>query len=320
MKRVLVLGGSGFIGSSITQFFARDSKYQVTSTYFSSEPPKITQVAWIKINLLDSVQTLNLFKKKFDVVINSAAVTSGANIISKNPEVHVLDNIRINSNIIEGISKGSHPNLFIFLSCTVMYPSSQVGIKESESIMIENIFPKYFASATTKMFVENLCRFYSSLTKTKFVIVRHTNIYGPGDKFNLEFGHVLSSLIIKMHNASGKVKLWGDGTEKRDFLYIDDFLKFIKLLINYKKLSSYTVFNVGSGKSIPIRELAKQIRNLVNKKIAIGYSKDSRQLKVNICVNIKKVEKELGWKPSTNLADGLVHTYSWYKSNLVNHS
>jgi nucleoside-diphosphate-sugar epimerase len=101
MSKILILGGSGFIGSAIVEFFSKNTKLSVTATYCTKNPKSFADVNWKKVDLLDYKQTKKLLQEKFDVIVNAAVVTSGANMISNNPQIHVTNNLRINTNLLE---------------------------------------------------------------------------------------------------------------------------------------------------------------------------------------------------------------------------
>ena len=119
--------------------------------------------------------------------------------------------------------------LLIFLSCSVVYSSANKKIKEID--FDERKIPQsYFGGGWTKVFLEKQCEFYSNLGKTKFVVIRHSNMYGPNDKFDKR-SHMMAANIKKVYFAKNNsvIKIWGDGKQKRDLLYIDDLVNFIKI-------------------------------------------------------------------------------------------
>jgi nucleoside-diphosphate-sugar epimerase len=312
-RKLLVLGGSGFIGQSICRYFSQFPEFEIIATNFNKPIIEIDNVAWEKVDLHDLNQTQNLFSTYYDYVINAAAVTSGSNMTYLNPNIHVLNNIRMNVNIFEAMNSGILPTKYIFLSCTVMYPSSDSDHNELEIINQSEINSRYFGIGNTKLFIEQLCKFYSMRSQTSFVALRHSNIYGPYDKFDNVYGHVLSSLLLKANTAQKTLEIWGDGTEVRDFLYITDFLEAIDVILR-GNLNKFDIYNLGSGKSYTINQLAENIIKIVNPLLTIKHSNDERQIKVNIKLDSSKFKKEFGWQPKIELDTGLKLTQDWLKS------
>ena len=202
---------------------------------------------------------------------------------------------------------------FIFTSCTVMYPDSK--IKCTENMVDENkIFPPYFGAAITKLYIEKLCLFFSKICNTKFSIIRHSNIYGPHDKFDIKNGHFIGSSFKKILSKKIKsIPIFGKGTEKRDFLYVDDLILFVEKILQKQK-KNYDIFNCSYGKSYPILNVLKKIIHLSDSKKKI-FNKKGKNLGVNILVSNSKAKKELNWSPKYSLDEGLKKTLKWYKEN-----
>ena len=159
---------------------------------------------------------------------------------------------------------------FIFPSCTVMYPSSKKATKEKD--FNGNIIDKYKGAGETKVYLEKIAKFYSMLSDTKYTIIRHSNIYGPHDKYDLDKSHVFGATITKVMRSKGILEVWGTGKEIRDFLYADDLVDFIKKSIQKQK-TQYEIFNCGSGQAVTVRELCEKIIKISKKDIKIKFNK-----------------------------------------------
>lgn len=314
-KRILILGASGFIGKNIYNFFKKNN-YEVFGTYLKNPIKSLNKERLFKCDLRNYSRLEYLTKKikNIDILINAAAVTSGAKDIINSPHIHVNDNAIINSNITKFSFAQKIPHV-IMMSCSVMYPSSKKKLKETDYQDFLNIYSKYFGGAWMKIFMEKNCEFYSNFNQSKFTIVRHSNTYGPYDKYDLEKSHVFGATITKIMNAKSSVKVWGDGSEIRDFLYVNDLSRFIELAIKKQK-SKYKIYNVGRGKGINISNLVKKVIKFSNKKIKIIYDVNKPTLKTNIVLNCHKAKKELGWSPKTTLDQGIVKSINWYIKNI----
>jgi len=313
-KKILILGASGFIGQNLYLYFKKKN-YKVFGTYLNKPVKNSNKQNLFKCNLVNyyEINSISDKIKNIDVIINAAAITSGAKDIINSPHIHVNDNAIINSNITK-LSFEKKIKHVIMMSCSVMYPSSLKKLKETDYQDFQKIYPKYFGGAWMKIFMEKNSEFYSSLKKSKFTIIRHSNTYGPYDKYDLEKSHVFGATIAKTMNAKKTIKVWGEGTEIRDFLYIDDLCRFIEMAIK-KQNNNFEIYNVGSGKGISIKNLVKKVIEKSKKKLEIVYETHQPTLKTNIVLDCSKALKDFNWAAKTTLDDGIVKSINWYIKN-----
>ena len=255
--------------------------------------------------------------RDIDIIIQAAATTSGSKDIVEKPMLHVTDNLIMNSLIFRKAYE-KKVNHVIFFSCTVMYQNSKTGLKEDDLDLNKKMYDKYFGIGWTKVSLEKQCEFYASLGKTKFTVLRHSNIFGPYDKFDLEKSHVFGATVTKVMSCSDgeKITVWGEGTEGRDLLYIDDLINAIDLILN-NQLSRFSVYNVGYGKSIQIKDLVSKIVKFSGKKITIEYDTSKPSIKTNLFLDCKKIFDEIGWKRSTNFDDAVKRQLNGGKKILI---
>ncbi len=315
MKKILILGASGFLGKNLSLFFQKNKKIKCYGTYFRNYPKILkNKIVLKKVDLKNEMEVNKLFKSiKPDTIIQAAATTSGAKDIVSKPYIHVNDNAIINS-IITKASFDHKIKHFIFFSCTVMYKASNKFLKETDFNANDEMYPNYFGAGWMKVFVEKLCEFYSRISNTKFTIIRHSNIYGPYDKYDLEKSHVFGATITKVMNSKKNIMIWGEGSETRDLLHIDDLIDFVNTAIKKQK-KQFDVFNVGSSKNISIKNLAKKIIKHSGKKINLEFDLSKKSLKNSVKINISKSKKEIGWTPKINIDSGIKKTLNWYKDN-----
>ena len=263
MKSILVCGATGFIGRNVTLGLSKNTKYKIHAVRFNRPAYKVPKnVKWHKADLKNPDQVEKLLKGK-DIVIQCAATTSGSKDITSIPHIHVTDNAIINSYILRSVYNNKVKHL-IFPSCTVMYPSSKKATKESD--FNGEIIDKYKGVGETKVYIEKISKFYSMQCDTKYTIIRHSNIYGPYDKYDLDRSHVFGATMTKVLTAKKRIEVWGTGNEIRDFLYADDLVNFIKIAINKQK-TQYEIFNCGSGIPIKVKDLVKKIIKISNNSI-----------------------------------------------------
>jgi GDP-L-fucose synthase len=310
MKKITICGATGFIGSNLVRKFSK--KYKIYAVYNKKKPFSFKNVKWIKADLRKYRDCLRVTALS-DILIQAAATTSGSKDIINKPFLHVTDNAIINSYLLKASLKNKVKN-FIFTSCTVMYHDSKRSLDEAD-VNEKKIFTNYYGVGHTKLYIEKMCKFYSKISKTKFSIVRHSNIYGPYDKFSLTKGHFIGSSIKKVFLKSRKIKIFGLGKEKRDYLYVDDFANFVYLLITKQK-SNFEIFNCTYGKSFKIIEILNKIIKISNQNKKIKKIK-GKNLNVNILVNSKKAFRLLGWYPKFTIYEGLKKTIEWYKNEIL---
>lgn len=312
-KKILVCGASGFIGRNLFETLSAKPGLEVYGTYLQNmashqlKPHNHLQKADLTDKALAKMVTKNM-----DVVINTAAITDGSGSIAYSPAKYIADNIRINTNLIESSYENKVPH-FIFLSCSIVYPAKNcVPVKET-GVDISKIHPKYFMGARIKIFAEDMCRFFAELGDTRFTIVRHSNIYGPHDKFDTTRGHVFAATMAKVM-ATDKVVVWGNGSEKRDLLHVSDLVKAFESVID-REPNIYDVFNIGSGQSVTVGELVSKINSISSMNLPIQYDTSRPTIDTNIILDITKAKDVLGWHPQVDLDSGIWQTIDWYLKN-----
>lgn len=312
MKKILICGATGFIGKNITLGLSKNKNYEIHAVRFKRPAYKTSDnVKWHKADLRKPASIDKLIKN-MDIVVQAAATTSGSKDIVSKPYIHVTDNAVINSFIFR--SAYTHEiKHFIFPSCTVMYPSSKKATKEND--FTGRIIDKYKGAGETKVYLEKIAKFYSMLSKTKFTIIRHSNIYGPHDKYDLDKSHVFGATITKVMKATDDLEVWGDGSEIRDFLHADDLVNFIKKAISKQK-TQYEIYNCGSGKAITIKQLCNLIVKISKKPLKIKFNKNKPTIKFDMFLNCNKAKKELGWEPKIEIESGIKKTISWWIKNI----
>lgn len=310
-KQILILGGTGFIGHNLVERFSKNPEYKVYATHFKREAPAYDGVTWVRCDLRDPAQCDRLLAGK-DIVVQAAATTSGAKDIVQRPYLHVTDNAVMNSYLLQS-AFDQQVKHFLFFSCTVMYPSSEVAQKESD-FTADSIHDRYFGVGWTKVYVEKMCEFYSRLGKTKFSVLRHSNIYGPYDKFDLEKSHVFGATMTKVMTAmNGEITVWGTGEEARDLLYVDDLMECVEMMLK-KQQTPFELVNVGLGQATMIKDLVQKIISHSGREIKINFDLSKPTIKTVFFPDLTKI-KNFGWQPKHSLDQGIKKTIEWYKKH-----
>ncbi|BBO79772.1 NDP-sugar dehydratase or epimerase [Desulfosarcina ovata subsp. sediminis] len=313
--KILICGATGFIGHNLLLRYAGRNDVQVTGTYLSHKPPEVNNVNWIQADLTNA-EDVERVVKDMDVILQAAATTSGAQEIVNKPYFHVTDNAVMNSLLFKAAFKHNIKHL-VFFSCTVMYQSSKTPVKESDFDANEEMFEPYFGAGWTKLYLEKMCQFFARIGSTKYTAIRHSNIYGPYDKYDLERSHVFGATMTKVLLAeSDIVTVWGRGDEARDLLYIDDLLRFVDLVINNQE-SPFVLANVGYGSCITIKELVQKIIKLSGKNLKIEHDLNRPSLNTSLALDCTKAKQEFGWEAKVSLDEGIKKTIDWYRAHLI---
>ena len=314
MKKVLICGATGFIGRNTAEYLAAQGEYEVYGTYFKSIPYVNPSIRMVQADLTDP-RSVDRVVQGMDIIIQAAAVTSGAKDILTKPHTHVTDNAVMNSYIFRSAYEHKVKHVFFF-SCAIFYQSSSVPIKEADFDANQEIIPAYFGAGWTKLYNEKMCEFYSRIGVTQYTVIRHSNIYGPYDKYDLNKSHVFGATMTKvmMAQENGEITVWGTGDEGRDFLYVSDLVNFIDMALQRQK-SKFELVNVGYGSVLTVKDLVKKLVEASGKRtLTITYDTSKPTIKMTVCLDISKTKNIFGWSPTTTIDQGIQKTMSWYKN------
>lgn len=312
-KKLLVCGATGFVGRNMVEYFVKSGEYDVHAVRFNRPEYLCQGVTWHKADLRDP-QAVDKLLEGVDIIIQAAATTSGAKDIVTRPYIHVTDNAVMNSYLFRSAFEHKVKHV-IFFSCTVMYPSSEKALKESEFNANTPLHPRYFGVGNTKIYIEKMCEFFAGISETKFTAIRHSNIYGAHDKFDLERSHVFGATVTKVMTAKDTVTVWGTGEEERDLLHADDLTRFVDLAIK-KQPEKYRLYNCGLGKAVSIKELVNKIVSASSRKLEIKHDLSQPTIKTSLFLDCSLAKKELGWEPHITLDEGIRSTLGWWQENI----
>ncbi len=319
--KILILGGTGFVGKNLA-IRCLSEGHSVTIVGFKrTSGLHHKNLREFQIDLRLSANVDSLFATDiYGMVYHCAAVTSGAGDIVNSPAIHVTDNAVMTSLILRRFSE-SESKHFVYLSCTVFLPNGGINVDEEVSLSSDMIDEKYFGVGITKRYIEDQMKFYSRVNKKQsYTVLRLTNVYGPHDKYDLARAHVTGASISKIVFAptGSNVEVWGDGSEKRDLLYVDDLIELMLKLLAGSKLG-FDVFNVGTGKSVSVRELINTIISLEGRSdITLSYNLSRPTIPFHIDLNFEKVRSHFLWCPRFELRQGLASSIKWLKGNNQN--
>jgi GDP-L-fucose synthase len=314
-KRILVAGGSGFIGTNLTAALSNLGA-EVRSTFHSREPnQRIESVEYVRANLLND-QDCALVTKNIDFVFMCAAKSSGAAVMERTPLVHLTPNLIMNTQMLAA-SYENGVNRFCFISSNTVYPLTDFAVKESDANF--NYFDKYFIVGWMKRFSEIMCEMYSDKIRVPMqtVTVRPGNLYGPFDKFNSSESKVVAALIRRAIEGESPFKVWGDGLDIKDFLYVDDFID--GMLLAFAKAPNSDPINIASGKPVSIREVVSTILEETGlTSVPVEFDVTKPTMIPKRMINIDKMKMLTGWEPKTDLREGISKTVNWYREFFAN--
>ena len=312
-KNILVLGGSGFIGSNLISALTEYSS-NLKATYLNNKPRIInSDIEWIKADLTDPNVYKNLMPN-IDYVFISSAYTRGASVIVNSPMDLVTQNIVMNSYIFDQCYKNNIEKL-LFISSSVVYPEKENNSMVETQSMTGNPPNIYFPVGWMKRYSEVLSRTYSENIKDGFktVIIRPSNIYGPYDNFDPEESHVIPSLIRRVVNKEKPFEIWGNGKDQRDFIYIDDFIDGV--INSFNTNFKYTELNLSANKNFSINDVLDTLFKIEDYYPKVKYDLSKPQTIKSRHISNEKASKLIAFNPKINLLNGLTKTIEWYKQN-----
>ena len=303
--KILILGGNGLVGSSLTRIFSLESEFEILSS-----TRKTT-------DLFSFDQTFKLISNfKPDIIINAAARVGGILANNLMRTEFILDNLKINVNLLESLINFPEIKL-INLGSSCIYPLGATVPIEENSLMTGKLEPTNSPYAMAKLTAIEMGDALRKQYGHQIINLMPTNLYGPNDNFSEQNSHVIPGLIYRMHSAKinqvEKFKVWGTGSPLREFLFVDDLSNAIIYII--KNNIDENILNVGSGEEISIKDLVFKLKNIIgfNGKILFDDTfpdGNPRKLLSSFKIN------NLGWESTINLDKGLKMTYDWFKKNI----
>ena len=304
--KIYIAGHRGLVGSAIVRAIESQGKH-----------------TWIgktraELDLLDRAAVFEyLASETPGAVVIAAAKVGGIHANNSFPVQFLSENMQIETNLMDG-SHAAGIEKLLFLGSSCVYPKfAQQPIKE-EYLLTGELESSNEAYALAKISGLKLVQAYRKQYGHKWISAMPTNMYGPGDNFDLENSHVLPALLRKFHdakiNGDKEVALWGSGSPKREFLHADDLGSACLFLLEH--YDSDSPINVGVGKDIAIHGLAELIQEIVGYSGKIVWDTSKPDGTPQKLLDVSRINK-LGWKSSIDLRSGLEQTYKWYVESVL---
>lgn len=302
--KIYVAGHKGLVGSAIVRQL---KKQGYTNLLLKTRK---------ELDLLDQKKVASFFSKEKPEYVFLAAAKVGGILANKTQKADfIYQNLQVQNNIIYASWKNDVKKL-LFLGSSCIYPKlSPQPIKE-EYLLTGLLEETNDAYAIAKIAGIKMCQSFNEQYKTNYISVMPTNLYGINDNFDLQSSHVLPALIRKFHEAKinnkPSVTLWGTGNIYREFLFADDLADACIFLM--QSYDGSEIINIGTGEDLTIRELAEKVKKITGftGKIAWDPSKPDGTPKKQLDVTRLF---SLGWKPTTDLTQGIEIEYKWFKKN-----
>jgi len=304
--KVLVFGSNGLVGSSLLRILKQNNKIQevIPSTRKDTD----------LFSLSETTNTID--RARPDIIINAAAKVGG--IVANNTQrtSFIIDNLKINMNILQSIVDKPETKL-INLGSSCIYPLHADNPINEKSLMTGKLEPTNSPYAMAKLTAIEIGNAITIEYGHKILNVMPTNLYGPKDNFSETESHVIPGLIKRMHTAKvnnqKSFEVWGTGNPLREFLFVDDLSNAINFLINEDIVVN--LLNVGSGEEISIKDLSKIIKDTIGFEGEIVFNNDYPDGNPRKFLDSSLINS-FGWKAQTSLVDGIAKTYNWYKENI----
>ena len=301
-SKIFVAGHRGLVGSSIVRVL-NERGYSNILTRTRNE-----------LNLLNQKEVFDFFdSEKPEYVFDAAAKVGGIYANDTYSGDFIYENIQIQTNLIHSAWKFGVKK-FLFLGSVCIYPKfAEVPVRE-DSLLTGYLEPTNDAYAIAKISGIKMLQAYHKQYGMKSVSLMPSNLYGPGDNFHPDNGHVIPAMMTKFQNSGGKsVMFWGDGTPKREFLYSEDLADACLFAMDH--FENAELINVGSGENVSIKELSNTVASVVKYDGEIKWDTSRPNGTPNRPLDCSKMTK-LGWKPKHTLSQGLKKTYDWFIENI----
>ena len=313
-SKILILGATGFVGRNLAERLYNEGYTNLRNHGFNRKLEGFGES--VQGDLRDE-EFVNKIMEGVNVVFHCAASTSNAVDTIYAPLLHVTPNVIINALTLEKAYKNKIKK-FIFLSSSTIYPESgERAVLETDNIY-ESIYKTYYPVGWMKRYAEVLCKMYSEIlvNPMQTVIVRPANLYGPHDKYDLDKCHVTPASVIKVATRLNPIPVWGDGTEIRDLLYVEDFVEALQIIM--EKEENHEIYNVGSNCGYSVNHVINVLKEIEGLDSPIDYVNNKAPMIPKRLIDSFKIFDKLGWSAKTNIYEGLEKTLNWYKSVYLN--
>lgn len=301
-SKIYIAGHNGMVGSSIVRLLISKGYNNLILRDFRN------------LDLRNEIDVELFFTtEKPDYVFLAAAVVGGIQANIESPAKFLYDNLKIQNNIINS-SYANNVKRLLFLGSSCIYPRNCQQPMKEEYLLTGKLEPTNEGYALAKIAGLKLIEFYNKQYGTKYLSVMPSNVYGENDNFDPKHSHVVAASIIRVmeaiKNDNQSITIWGDGTARREFMYVDDLADALLFLIDNYFEDSH--INIGVGYDVSIYELNEKICKILGYNGRIDFDKNKPNGMPQKLLDVSKLH-ELGWKHKINLEEGIKKTIDWYR-------
>lgn len=312
MSRIFLAGHGGMVGSAIQRKLEGDGHELITR---SRQDLDLTDQA--------AVRTF-LSRERPDVTIVAAAKVGGIGANSALPAEFIYQNLMIQNNLIHGSYEAGVERL-LFLGSSCIYPKEAAQPMAESALLTGTLEPTNEPYAIAKIAGIKMCESYNRQYGVDYRSVMPTNLYGPNDYFHPKNSHVLPALLMRFHEAAHRgdeeVVVWGSGNPRREFLHVDDMADASLFVLGLERTDYEAAtqpmlshINVGTGRDVSIRELARLIANVTGFKGEVSFDASKPDGTMRKLLDVSLLDR-LGWSARIDLEDGIRQTYDWFLAN-----
>jgi GDP-L-fucose synthase len=271
----------------------------------------------IELNLTNQAEVNQFFEEETpDYIFLAAAKVGGIHANATYPAEFIRDNLLIQINIIDAAYRNNATKL-LFLGSSCIYPKLAPQPMKEGHLLTGELEPTNEFYAIAKIAGIKMCQAYNKQYGFNAISLMPTNLYGPGDNFNLKNSHVMPALIRKFHDAKinnlPEAEVWGSGTPRREFLHVEDLADASVYLMNNYDDAEFV--NVGVGKDVTIKELAETVKEVVGYGGVLKFDTSKPDGTPRKLLDVSKLD-QTGWRARINLHDGIKSTYTWFQENI----
>lgn len=305
-SRIYVAGHRGLVGSAVIRALQKQG--------FENLIVRSRR----ELDLTEQSAVRNFFKDtRPEVVVMAAARVGGIHANNTHPAGFLRDNLLIQDNVIDAAQK-SGVGKFVFLGSSCIYPKMAPQPIKEDYLLTGSLEPTNEWYAIAKIAGLKMCQAYRREYGFNAISLMPTNLYGPGDNFDLQNSHVLPALIRKFHEAKTRndptVTIWGTGTPRREFLHVDDLADAILYLL--QSYDDESIVNIGWGEDVTISELADMVMSAIGYRGQLVFDASKPNGTPRKLLDVTRVTN-LGWRPRISLKDGIEGTYAWFKGHAL---
>ena len=313
-KMVLVPGGAGFIGSHLIENLIKlHAKVRVIDNLENGSKSNLPAQTELIPNDLFDMSACEAACEGIDIIINSAAKVAGVGYNVRHHGEMFYKNAQLNLNMLEAARRRGIDRYVVISSACVYESTPPIPTPESHGF-VGDPEPTNFGYGWAKRVAEVQARAYADEYGMKISIVRPYNTYGPRDHFETDKAHVIPALIRKVYSGTKELVVWGDGSQKRSFVFVSDLVQ--GLLLAAERYPMADPINIGSGEEVSIGNLVQLILEASGKQLAVIFDPSRPSGQLRRCPDLQRAKDLLGYSPRVSTREGVRRTVEWYRDFL----